>query len=104
MVRTSGTQTFTKLRQEHLIYILTEEDIRGYPIPQYYVEVGKCQNTNTALFMISDAYLKMYASCKFVCLKHVYVTGQIWFQFCFDLIKVDSQYYYSLCFLALMYE
>ena len=65
MVRTSRTQVFIKLRQEHPIYILTGEDIREYPVlPQNYVEVGKYRyhvenwlNTNTA-FMISHAYLK----------------------------------------------
>ena len=42
--------------------------------------------------MISHAYLKMYPSHKFVYLNHVYVTGQIWFQFYFDLTKVDSHF------------
>lgn len=50
MVRTSRTQVFIKLRQEHPIYILTGEDIREYPVlPQNYVEVGKYRNTGIML-------------------------------------------------------
>ena len=56
MVRTSRTQAFTKLRQEHHIYIPTEEDIGGYPIPQFNVELGKYRITGIMLKLTKYRY------------------------------------------------